>query len=131
MRASRAPADSSLQVRSHVQRVALAAALLALVLYLVASFVVDLVVADRLTGAIDSRLATRLRQVVPTLPPGGPTGTIGAGLGLAIAEAVLRDTGGTYMVDRAPLGGARFAVSWPRHRPHDGWPIAHGTGHQA
>ena len=69
---------SSRQARSHVHRVALAATLLALALYLVASLVVDLVAVDRLNGAIDSRLATRLDQVVATLPPGGPTGTIGS-----------------------------------------------------
>ena len=54
----------------------------------------------------------------------------GAGLGLAIAEAVLRDTGGTYMVERAPIGGARFAVSWPRHRGHDGWAVPDGASKQ-
>ncbi|MGO9659428.1 MAG: sensor histidine kinase [Acidimicrobiales bacterium] len=54
----------------------------------------------------------------------------GAGLGLAIAEAVLRDTGGTYMVERAPIGGARFSMSWPRHRGHDGWAVLHGASEQ-
>jgi signal transduction histidine kinase len=66
------------QVRSHVRRVALGATLLALALYLLACFVVDLVAVDRLDAAIDSRLAMRLHQVVPTLPPGGPSGTIGS-----------------------------------------------------
>jgi signal transduction histidine kinase len=51
----------------------------------------------------------------------------GAGLGLAIAEAVLRDTGGSYVVEKAPIGGARFAISWPRHRGHDDWAVAHET----
>jgi signal transduction histidine kinase len=41
----------------------------------------------------------------------------GAGLGLSIADAVVRATNGTFEVGRAPLGGARVAVSWPRHRP--------------
>jgi signal transduction histidine kinase len=41
----------------------------------------------------------------------------GAGLGLSIADAVVRATNGTFEVGRAPLGGARLAVSWPRHRP--------------
>ncbi len=41
----------------------------------------------------------------------------GAGLGLSIADAVVRATGGRSYVARAPLGGARIAVSWPRHRP--------------
>ena len=41
----------------------------------------------------------------------------GAGLGLSIADAVVRATNGTFEVGRAPLGGARLAVSWPRYRP--------------
>jgi signal transduction histidine kinase len=61
-----------------VHRVALGATFLALALYLLACCVADIVVVDRLNSAIDSRLATRLAEVVPTLPPGGPTGTIGS-----------------------------------------------------
>ncbi len=38
----------------------------------------------------------------------------GAGLGLAIADAIVRATGGRWLVGRAPAGGARMAVSWPR-----------------
>jgi len=72
-------ADTSVHlVRSHVHRVALTATALALVLYLLACFVVDFVAVDHLDGAIDARLATRLSQVVATLPPGGPSGTIGS-----------------------------------------------------
>jgi signal transduction histidine kinase len=52
--------------------------LLALVVYLLACFVVDFVVVHRLDRSIDSRLSTRLDQVVPTLPAGGPKGTIGS-----------------------------------------------------
>jgi len=69
---------SARQVRTHVRRVAMGATLLALALYLLACFVVDLVVVNRLNNEIDSRLATRLHQVIPTLPQGGPTGTLGS-----------------------------------------------------
>jgi signal transduction histidine kinase len=58
--------------------VALSATLLALVLYLLASFVVDVAAVRRLNGSIDSRLTARIRQVVPRLPRGGPTGTFGS-----------------------------------------------------
>ena len=40
--------------------------------------------------------------------------TSGAGLGLAIADAIVRATGGQWRVGEAPSGGARMAVSWPR-----------------
>jgi len=38
----------------------------------------------------------------------------GAGLGLAIADAVARATGGRWKVGSAPGGGARMAISWTR-----------------
>ena len=38
----------------------------------------------------------------------------GAGLGLAIADAIVRATNGRWRVDGAPGGGARMAVSWER-----------------
>jgi signal transduction histidine kinase len=38
----------------------------------------------------------------------------GAGLGLAIADAIVRATGGRWKVGGAPAGGARMAVSWSR-----------------
>lgn len=38
----------------------------------------------------------------------------GAGLGLAIADAVVRATGGRWEVGTAAAGGASMAVSWPR-----------------
>ena len=42
----------------------------------------------------------------------------GAGLGLAIADSIVRSTGGRWNVgDSASLGGARVAVSWRRHQP--------------
>jgi signal transduction histidine kinase len=37
----------------------------------------------------------------------------GAGLGLAIADAIVRATGGQWSVNNQPAGGARFAISWP------------------
>lgn len=51
------------------------------------------------------RIFDRFHRANPT--PGG------AGLGLAIADAVLRATGGRWEVGESPLGGARFAVHWP------------------
>jgi signal transduction histidine kinase len=41
----------------------------------------------------------------------------GAGLGLAIADAVVRATGGRWAVGSSPEGGARMAVAWPAPRP--------------
>jgi len=38
----------------------------------------------------------------------------GAGLGLAIGDAVVRRTGGRWEVRASPLGGAGMTVSWPR-----------------
>jgi len=38
----------------------------------------------------------------------------GAGLGLAIADAIVRATGGRWKVASAPAGGARMAISWGR-----------------
>jgi signal transduction histidine kinase len=38
--------------------------------------------------------------------------TSGAGLGLAIADAVVRATGGRWLVGVSPAGGARMSVSW-------------------
>jgi two-component system OmpR family sensor kinase len=40
--------------------------------------------------------------------------TAGAGLGLAIADAIVRATGGQWRVGASPTGGARMAVIWPR-----------------
>ena len=45
---------------------------------------------------------------------GSEAGVVGAGLGLAIADAIVRATGGRWTVGTAPIGGARFSVSWPR-----------------
>ena len=38
----------------------------------------------------------------------------GAGLGLSIANVVVEQTGGAWSVGEAPLGGARFVVTWPQ-----------------
>lgn len=38
----------------------------------------------------------------------------GAGLGLAIGDAIVRATGGRWAVDESPAGGARFTVTWSR-----------------
>ena len=38
----------------------------------------------------------------------------GAGLGLAIADSIVRSTGGHWQVAASPLGGALFEVSWRR-----------------
>jgi signal transduction histidine kinase len=43
----------------------------------------------------------------------------GAGLGLAIADSVVRVTGGRWEVGEAPTGGARMRVSWPRAEAGD------------
>ncbi len=40
----------------------------------------------------------------------------GAGLGLAIADEVVRASGGRWRLETAPQGGARMSVSWPRGR---------------
>ena len=38
----------------------------------------------------------------------------GHGLGLAIADSVVRSTGGRWRIGQAPSGGARMEVSWPQ-----------------
>ncbi len=38
----------------------------------------------------------------------------GSGLGLAIGDAIVKATGGRWAVGRAPVGGARFSVTWSR-----------------
>jgi two-component system sensor histidine kinase CiaH len=42
------------------------------------------------------------------------SGTGGAGLGLAIGDAIVRATGGRWGIGSSPAGGARFTVSWSR-----------------
>jgi signal transduction histidine kinase len=53
------------------------------------------------------RLFDRFRRA--TAQPGG------AGLGLAIADAVVRSTGGRWLITDSPSGGARMEVSWHCH----------------
>jgi signal transduction histidine kinase len=54
----------------------------------------------------------------------------GAGLGLAIGDAVVRATGGRWTVGESPTGGASMTVVWPRAggeknaRSGDGRPVA-------
>ena len=40
----------------------------------------------------------------------------GAGLGLAIADEIVRATNGRWLLEEVPDGGARINVSWPRGR---------------
>jgi signal transduction histidine kinase len=47
----------------------------------------------------------------------------GVGLGLAIADSVVRMTQGDWSVSSAPLGGARMAVWWRRSAPRHGPPV--------
>ncbi|HEY5199633.1 MAG TPA: HAMP domain-containing sensor histidine kinase [Acidothermaceae bacterium] len=44
------------------------------------------------------------------------TGSEGAGLGLAIADAIVCSTHGRWTVGDSELGGARMTVTWPRYR---------------
>jgi signal transduction histidine kinase len=50
----------------------------------------------------------------------------GAGLGLAIADAVVRATGGRWEIGDSPTGGAAMTVSWPRalSGPREAAPVA-------
>jgi signal transduction histidine kinase len=41
--------------------------------------------------------------------------TGGAGLGLAIADAIARATNGHWSIGTSPAGGASVSVTWPRH----------------
>jgi signal transduction histidine kinase len=45
----------------------------------------------------------------------------GAGLGLSIADAVVRATSGDWKVATAPLGGARIEACWQRFQADDGY----------
>jgi signal transduction histidine kinase len=55
------------------------------------------------------RIFDRFHRSVVTSSEAG-----GAGLGLAIGDAIVRATGGRWTVGTAPAGGARFTVSWGR-----------------
>lgn len=47
----------------------------------------------------------------------------GAGLGLAIADSVVRSTGGRWSIGDAPTGGAHMEVSWPSSTGGDSSPV--------
>jgi signal transduction histidine kinase len=53
----------------------------------------------------------------------------GAGLGLAIADSVVRSTGGSWSIGRSPLGGARMEVSWRRAAERRGMPAGRDRKH--
>jgi signal transduction histidine kinase len=55
------------------------------------------------------RVFDRFHRSVTTSSEAG-----GAGLGLAIGDAIVRATGGRWTVGESPTGGARFTVSWSR-----------------
>jgi len=52
----------------------------------------------------------------------------GAGLGLAIADSVVRSTGGRWHIGEADLGGAHMEVSWHRSSSRDPGPRRTVTG---
>ncbi|MDQ2960690.1 MAG: HAMP domain-containing histidine kinase [Candidatus Dormibacteraeota bacterium] len=56
------------------------------------------------------------RQRIFTRFHRGTTEGDGAGLGLAIADAVVQSTEGRWEISSPPAGGAEFAVSWRRPR---------------
>ena len=47
--------------------------------------------------------------------PGTEGVVVGAGLGLAIGDAIVRASGGRWQIGTSAAGGASVAVSWPRH----------------
>ena len=83
-------------------------------------------------GRVDLTVAVNGSHVVLTVDDSGPgipdaertrifdrfhratTAQGGAGLGLAIADAIVRATGGRWRVAAAPTGGARMGVTWTR-----------------
>jgi len=83
-------------------------------------------------GRVDVTVAVDGSRVVLTVDDSGPgipdaertrifdrfhratTAQGGAGLGLAIADAIVRATGGRWRVAAAPTGGARMGVTWSR-----------------
>ncbi len=59
--------------------------------------------------AEQARIFNRFHRLVTTAGEAG-----GAGLGLAIGDAIVRATGGCWGIGASPAGGARFTVSWGR-----------------
>jgi signal transduction histidine kinase len=77
------------------------------------------------TASQGSRVSLVVQDTGPGIPPEerprlfdrfhrSTTGGGGAGLGLAIADTVVRGTGGRWRVADAPGGGAHMEVSWHR-----------------
>ncbi|MFN8631700.1 MAG: ATP-binding protein, partial [Chloroflexota bacterium] len=56
-----------------------------------------------------ARIFDRFHRSVVTAADTG-----GAGLGLAIGDAIVRATNGRWGLGASPSGGARFTVSWAR-----------------
>jgi len=76
-------------------------------------------------GSEGGRVTLAVEDAGPGIPPEerdqvfdrfhrASTKGAGAGLGLAIADGIVRATHGRWRVGTSPLGGASLAVSWPR-----------------
>ena len=90
-----------------------------------------------LVRAQGNRVSLTVEDNGPGIPPEARPGLFdrfrratdegnGAGLGLAIADAVARATGGEWHVGVASLGGARIEIRW--HRSPGGHAVTEGTG---
>jgi signal transduction histidine kinase len=87
---------------------------------------------DEVTLRIDDDgpgFASREREVVLERFRRASDAPGGAGLGLAIAQAVVDATGGRISLDDASLGGASVKVWWPRVQNKPGRSPAHGGRH--
>ncbi|MGH3160056.1 MAG: sensor histidine kinase [Streptosporangiaceae bacterium] len=79
---------------------------------------VSLMVEDSGPGIPEQDRARLFDRFYRASPEGG-----GYGLGLAIADAIVRASGGRWRVDDSPLGGASMRVTWHRttRRPGQRW----------